>query len=242
LFDAAARGLHQLPNVSETDLPRMADFARFGEAVSRAPGCLPGQFLTTYRKNRKGAAESAIDDSLVAGAILRLIDRDGAWAGTAKDLLGKLTAIVDEKVVESKQWPRSPRGISGAVKKVAPALRLIGMNVDSGRGHDRFITIERAPARKVGETPTQPAQPTQITTPSAQPQTAQADTDVDFCAGPAPVENPTDATGAPTDATGANRRKTGASEVPDPSEVTPSGADCAGLSPDLLGGRVRDVY
>jgi hypothetical protein len=239
VFDAVAGGLRELPKVSGTNLPRMADFARFGEAVSRGLGYPRDHFLKIYRANRKGAAETALEDSPVAGAILRLIAQSGLWEGTASDLLAELTEIVGEKAATSKRWPKSPRGLSGAVKGLAPSLRLVGFRVECGRGHNRFLRIEGATEREGGNQPTRPAQPA---TSPPQPSGVQADADSDPCAGycahSAPVgSQPTQQaqTGAPTDAP----------ELAETPRVTSSGDGCDGCDgqiPPRSGRRIREVF
>ena len=44
VLDAIAGGLRELPSLALTDLPRMADFAEWGEATSRGLGWASGQF------------------------------------------------------------------------------------------------------------------------------------------------------------------------------------------------------
>jgi hypothetical protein len=243
LLDVVAGGLRELPSVPETNLPRMADFARFGEAVSRALGKPPGDFLKTYGENRQGAAETALEDSPVASAIRRLIETGSLrWEGTPRDLLDELTEIVGEKVAGSKRWPQSPRGMSGAVRRLAPLLRQSGINVDCGRGHERQITIEQAPVRKPGDQPTQPTQPTQDAVQPTQGLDGQTDVIsapcVGPCVGPASVATRTD---APTQIDAA----TDAAEVVDTGTVTANGDGCVGCdgpAPPLSDRRVQEVF
>jgi hypothetical protein len=77
LLDALSGGLRLLPEVKPAALPRMADFALFGEAVSRALGNPPDTFLDAYGKNRKEANESVVEDNPVAGAMRELAARGG---------------------------------------------------------------------------------------------------------------------------------------------------------------------
>src|SRR5262249_12120361 len=72
LLDAVAGGLRMLPQVKLSSMPRMAAFALFGEAVSRALGNPQDHFLAAYRDNRQAANEAAIEDSPVAGAVREL--------------------------------------------------------------------------------------------------------------------------------------------------------------------------
>jgi hypothetical protein len=152
LLDAMAAGIASLPTLRLTCLPRMADFARFGEGVSRALGYLPDEFLESYRGNRMAANETALDDSPVAGAVRTLATRTTktgfkaklGWQGTASELLEALTAIVGDKVAESKRWPKSPRSLSGVIRRLAPQLRKVACNVvfhREGKGRTRIIEI-----------------------------------------------------------------------------------------------------
>jgi hypothetical protein len=94
LLDAVAGALRELPSVKLARLPRMADFALFGEAVSRALGNPPEKFLDTYRQNRAAAHELILEDSVVARAIRKLMERSNRWEGTATELLAEVKSIV----------------------------------------------------------------------------------------------------------------------------------------------------
>ncbi len=65
---ATGGGLHArtLYSIDLPRLPRMADFAHFGEAVCQGLGHAPGTFLAAYNRNRQAADESALEDSPVA--------------------------------------------------------------------------------------------------------------------------------------------------------------------------------
>jgi hypothetical protein len=155
LLDAVAGGLAVLPTLKLSSLPRMADFAEFGEAVSRALGKPPGEFLDAYRDNRKSANESALDDSPIAGAIRTLASQTATgWTGTASGLLEALGALVSDKTRESRRWPKSPKAMGGAVRRLAPQLRMIGVDVVFHRvGKDGARTIEISSTGTQGEQP-----------------------------------------------------------------------------------------
>ena len=129
LLDAVAAGLRELPKTKLTSVPRMADFAVFGEAVCRGLGHSPGRFLDAYRANRKAASESALEDSYVAAAIRELVAKV-KWVGTSAELKDALELIVSKKVADSEKWPKSPRGMSGVLRRLAPSLRAIGIYIE----------------------------------------------------------------------------------------------------------------
>jgi putative DNA primase/helicase len=61
LLDAIAGGLRELPSVQVKELPRMADYARWGEVVGRGLGWEVRRFLSIYNDNRKNATETDLE-------------------------------------------------------------------------------------------------------------------------------------------------------------------------------------
>jgi len=66
----------------------------------------------------------------VAQAVIDLVGRGGAWHGTAGELLDRITP--DPR---PRDWPRTARGLSGQLARLAPALEA------------NCITVERPPTR-----------------------------------------------------------------------------------------------
>jgi 5S rRNA maturation endonuclease (ribonuclease M5) len=159
LLDAVAGGLRELPNVHLASIPRMADFAVFGEAVSRGLGHPAGKFLEAYRGNRKAANESALEDSYVATAIRELVAKT-EWSGTSSELRDELEKNVSEKIAKSDRWPKSPRGMSGVLRRLAPSLRAVGICVEFSdrKTNVRLITIS-PPVDNKGNQPSSPSSP-----------------------------------------------------------------------------------
>jgi hypothetical protein len=159
LLDAVAGGLRMLPQVTLSSLPRMADFAMFGESTSRSLGYPPDHFLDAYRDNRTGANDSALEDSPVAGMIRRLMESCQSWEGTAAELLTKLSDLAGPKLAESKHWPKSPRGMSDAVRRLAPSLRMAGIHVEFGKRQKQARPITLRLAESEGDEPSSPSPP-----------------------------------------------------------------------------------
>jgi hypothetical protein len=174
LLEAVAGGLRLLPEVKPAAVPRMADFAIFGEAVSRALGNPPGTFLDAYRENRRSANESVVEDSPVAGAVRELASK-GEWTGTAAELLVELRAIIEPPESKpdgfrlkasgtrlSSVLPKNPRGMSGAIRRLAPSLRMVGIHADFAERTNkaRLITIRLAEREGNGPSPSSPPSPT----------------------------------------------------------------------------------
>ena len=107
----------------------MADFARLGEAVAICLGREPGTFLMEYSQRRLNNAQRTLEGSPVASACLTLLRKqpDG-FTGTVGGLFELLTRAY--RIGGEIAWPKSPRGFSDALRRVAPAFRQIGIEVD----------------------------------------------------------------------------------------------------------------
>src|SRR5262249_57551029 len=89
LLDGLAAGLRTVDGVSIPRPPRMADYARWGEACCRAwwPA---GTFIEAYRQNRKEAVELSIEANPVATADVTLMANRDLGRGRACLLLQAL--------------------------------------------------------------------------------------------------------------------------------------------------------
>jgi hypothetical protein len=109
----------------------MTDFATWAVAACPGLGITKGQFLEAYRGNRKSAVETALEASPVAAPLLKFLEAEGGeWSGTASDLLALLAAQVGDQAARSRDWPKRPHVLSGKLKRLAPALRKVGVSVE----------------------------------------------------------------------------------------------------------------
>jgi hypothetical protein len=136
LLDLFARALCILPTVRLTQKQRMADYERFGEAVGRALGLAPGEFQRQYAELVSAGIDRALEGNAVAQALdkaLGIGPYPWKWNGTAGqlyDLLG------NHNSGDRSNWPRSPKGLSDQLRRIAPAYRAKGIEITPG-GHSR---------------------------------------------------------------------------------------------------------
>ncbi len=126
----------------------MSDFALWvwGAAVGRSLGESPGQFLATYARNQAKGSEIALESSPVAVGVLTSMANRPVWAGTAQSLLDLFADLVQPSA-RPRNWPASHRALSGALSRLAPALRAAGVSVERGFASDhmksRIITLPK---------------------------------------------------------------------------------------------------
>jgi hypothetical protein len=155
LLDATSQAIKTFREVQLESLPRMADFAIWLAAAETSIGWEPGMFDQAYKRNRLGADEAAIESSLIATRVRDFFeDYEGDWVGTASQLLEALNRGFDlderRNRERSKDWPTKPHVLSGKLRRLAPNLRRLGIEIRSGTNWERKLIIRRLPQSSVG--------------------------------------------------------------------------------------------
>jgi hypothetical protein len=145
VLDAVVGGLRELPSVRLPELPRMADFAAFGEAVGRGLAWPAGTFLSAYNRNRRNATLPALEDSPVGTILLELATgKMHRRTRSPTDLLAELAAFAGKRVAASPRWPKSTQMFTNELRRLAPQLRLHRLSVKFTRTRSaRLITLSR---------------------------------------------------------------------------------------------------
>jgi len=138
-------------------LPRMADFALWGEAVCRALGFGANEFYRLYKERISDTQKRAVEADEIAQVIVRLVDmcKDNTWEGSPSELL-KMVKMVNEQyaVVPEKLLPQSPEGLMRKVNMLSTdLLDAEGIEVFSKRtDKKRVVVIRKLPDRSLDTT------------------------------------------------------------------------------------------
>jgi hypothetical protein len=157
LLDVVSHGLKTLADVVLDRKPRMADFAVW---VTACEGALweKGTFMAAYTGNTQEAVETVLEAEQVATILRAYMDTTPQFAGTATELLKALNDVASETQQKAKGWPKSPAVLAKILRRIAPPLRKVGIDVSFPERENRQRRIIIAPV-KVGETPSQPSPP-----------------------------------------------------------------------------------
>jgi hypothetical protein len=148
-YSALSCALRRLPSIKLPQKPRMADFALWATAGESGFGLFQGAFMEAYAGNRAEAVQEILDNEVVASAVVALMTAkpSDAWTGTSGELLQVLERRMADVVKNSAQWPKSARGLSGGLRRLAPFLRQAGIEIDfdqkRGKGGQRPLLITR---------------------------------------------------------------------------------------------------
>lgn len=127
LLDLAALALRELPR-TRTPNVRLADFARWALAAESGYAKV-GVFEQAFTEMRADAVRVALDNEPLYPLLLRLLE-EGPFEGSAGELLEQLNALRGEDKKPPEGWPRTPHAVASWLKRTAPALRKVGVQVD----------------------------------------------------------------------------------------------------------------
>jgi hypothetical protein len=136
LLDTLAAALADLPNRS---LPtaganlRMADFALLAIAAERPLGWPEGTGLRLLQSNAVSSTAVVLETDSVASAIRWFVENDGPFTGLVSELYRKLCTLVDQESRRAPSWPKDAARFGEHLRRIAPALRQSGINVEERR-------------------------------------------------------------------------------------------------------------
>jgi hypothetical protein len=139
LLDAVCSALSNKAATPQPIGTRMVDFAHLAISAETYLGFESGTFLERLLENKAHGHEIAMESSPVAVAIGNLLNIkwNAEWSGTPTELLEALNQITDDQTRRKSLWPATPRSLGKALKRVAPNLRAMGVNVKKGERTDK---------------------------------------------------------------------------------------------------------
>jgi hypothetical protein len=167
LFTAVSGTLACVAHTHLQRKPRMADFALWATAAEQPLGFPAGAFMRAYCGNREEAIQETLEADPVGAAVLAMMDQlkdqhqVEQWEGTCKDLLQRLESA-DDRAKAARSWPKSPRGLSDRLRRLATFFRESGTHIafpTKGAKGRRILTIFRTGGEMTATTATTAAQP-----------------------------------------------------------------------------------
>ncbi len=141
LLDTLSKVLSIRPTLKGMDSLGMADFALTGVAVEKALGWPEGSFLDAYKANI-GRGNSLPLESLFATTLISFTNEREEWEGTATSLLSSLVGHTGREFVKDWDWPKTSQGVGNTLRRLAPNLRKVGIDV-SFPGRTKYMRCIR---------------------------------------------------------------------------------------------------
>lgn len=153
-FKIIRTAMRRIDEVKVDNLPRMADFAKWGYVVAECIGMGYGKmFLDEYNKNLLASRKSIAMQNPTLYAISLFMQDKPHWKGSMSDLYKCLVnAIKAETSSRSlpSSFPQTASTLSRAIGKYKQELLAVGIDVTIGRSTDRYVEIVNNAVNAVG--------------------------------------------------------------------------------------------
>lgn len=156
ILDTIVKAMQIKQSLKLKNLPRMADFAEWGEAISQALGYPPLSFIEEYQRNRNSQNIIAIDENLVGSILLRYIQNLEIQGLAISEISFQPEELYKEIVnfsesneinIRDRQFPKNAASLVKKIKVVIPNLKAAyGLIIRVGRNtttNTSIITIRK---------------------------------------------------------------------------------------------------
>jgi hypothetical protein len=147
-LDTLSTAIRIYATINLEQLYRMADFTRWGSAISEALGINKNKFLAAYDIKVENQIEEAAHSSPVAEVIPKFMVGKLNWEGTPSELYSKLMESAKEMGISTRQkaWPKAPNALIRNINELVPALMQQGYEIAPKKSSGtRLITINIVP-------------------------------------------------------------------------------------------------
>ena len=156
IFDIVSKTLEIKDSIELARLPRMAGFAEWGEAIARALGYKPLEFLNTYFDNIGEQNIEIIEANPFAEAISKFIDYDKqSWITSPIPFINSLREYADSNNIDSSKFPKNATALSRRLNKIKSNLReglgieIIIDRITSGKGNKKQMNTTLLKIRRI---------------------------------------------------------------------------------------------
>ena len=143
MLDALSKAMALRSSVRLQSLPRMADFAIWGCAISEALGCSTQDFVMAYDENVQHQNSEVLGGHPVAAAVVAFMSGVKDWSGEPSGLLAELERVALSRKINTRDrlWPASASWLTRRLNEVKPNLGDVGIEVDSGHSGRNSISL-----------------------------------------------------------------------------------------------------
>ncbi|MDO8660052.1 MAG: hypothetical protein Q7K54_05670 [Candidatus Parcubacteria bacterium] len=143
IFDILSKALKIRPAIKLKSMPRMADFALWGCAITEALGYDQNRFSEAYNENINKQNDEALYENPVAMALTNFMEDKEIWTGTSTKLLSEIKLIAQNLKIEEKTLPKAPNALSRILNQIKPNLKKIGIEIIKEDGKQRILVIQK---------------------------------------------------------------------------------------------------
>ena len=146
-----AVGIYDSINISE--LPRMADFAKWGYAISEVWGYGGEYFLNIYNKNQTEILEIMAEENTLLMVIISFAEHNTYYKGKVSELLPLLTEHAQQMKFDTKlDWVKGDSSLGKKLRQLTSVLEQFDIYVNCGKSNGkRYVEIWKESQRSANE-------------------------------------------------------------------------------------------
>lgn len=126
MLDTLSKAMAIYPTVRLTRMPRLADFARWGYAISEALGRTGEEFLADYQRNIERQTEEVVQGNTLCMAVLRLMDGQDSYTKPVKDAYDELHDLAEPERSDST-FPKDAKNLRKHLERIKATLMDLGI-------------------------------------------------------------------------------------------------------------------
>lgn len=133
IFDVLSKAISIEPNIGLKELPRMADFARWGYTIGEAIGNRGEEFINQYNTNIDRQNLEVVSADIVANMMIQLLSDKREWNGTVGQLHTELIKLAESKKVNTRgnNFPQQPNVLSRRLNNLRSNLSSVGITFET---------------------------------------------------------------------------------------------------------------
>lgn len=143
IFKTLSKAISIYINLHLKQLPRMADFAKWGYAIAEAMGYGGKRFLEIYEKNQSEILENMVSEDAVITVLIEMMKKHHYFRGKVTELLSSLTKKAKDLNIDTRVgWARDASALSHRLYEAQSVLGLFGISVSRGKSNgERYIEL-----------------------------------------------------------------------------------------------------
>lgn len=143
IFKTLSKAISIYDNLHLKQLPRMADFAKWGYAIAEAMGYGGKRFLGIYENNQNDLLENMASEDSVITVLIEVMKKHNYFKGTVTELLVSLTNMAEKMGIDTRVgWARDASSLSRRLCENQSVLGLFGISIKRGKTNgERYIEL-----------------------------------------------------------------------------------------------------
>lgn len=145
IFDILSKAIPIYKTVEIEELPRMADFARWGYAIADAIGYGGNQFLAIYKKNQEDALSLMVEEDTILPVLIEFMEQCKYFRGSMTELLSALTKQAQLMEIDTRYGLcKNVNSLSRKLFQSQSVLAQFGIYLNRGKNNGvRYVEIEK---------------------------------------------------------------------------------------------------